>query len=123
VISPAFKERRRPQSDMTRSNRSRRIYPLRTISGHQFDFEGEDCIVRHHGPANALERELADRFDRYSLVNRLPNTRADEDRATFGELFGFGLEVKTSSIARPITRSRVNGLVPPTTGEVGMMSP
>src|SRR6516165_7014963 len=40
---------------------------------------GREHIVRHHRTANALECKLADRFDRYGLINRLPNARADED--------------------------------------------
>src|SRR5262249_14330624 len=41
-------------------------------------------VVRHHGAANALERKFADRFDRYGLVNRQPNARADEDLTRLG---------------------------------------
>src|SRR5262249_27197421 len=59
---------------------------LSAKSGHQFNFEGEDSkdIVGHHRTANVFQRKLADRFDRCDLLNRLPNSRADEDLVGLG---------------------------------------
>src|SRR5262249_54101940 len=44
-----------------------------------------------HRTANALEREFADRFYRYGLVNRQPNAGADQD------LTGLGFIAKSGS--------------------------
>src|SRR5262249_9387069 len=41
-------------------------------------------IVSRHRTTDALERELADRFHRYGLLNRLPNARADQDLTGLG---------------------------------------
>src|SRR5262249_20094872 len=41
-------------------------------------------VVRHYRAANALERKLADRLDRYGLLDGLPNARANENLSWLG---------------------------------------
>ena len=45
--------------------------------------EGASIVSRHRA-ANALERKLADRLDRYGLLDSLPNARADENLTGLG---------------------------------------
>jgi len=54
-------------------------------SGHQCGLVVEGAsIVSRHRAANALERKLADRLDRYGLLDSLPNARADENLTGLG---------------------------------------
>ena len=54
-------------------------------------------IVSRHRTSNTLERKLADRFDGYGLVNRLPHARADEDLTGLGFIAKAGGDIGHSA--------------------------